>query len=519
MKRVVARVFAVVGALSVSCNTANAGVFNSLFNSGLPIPVPGIGIPGIRVSSGSRGLSPQQQQRNAAIRAYNEAIDLSHANRLQESRQKFEQAIQIDPSFELAWAALPGSCMNSGALEEGISAGNEYASRFPNGSRRHDVELVVQKMQEQLSAKKEIYSRVGPDGADSYFALATEGKNFYGWNLNEMPLKVYIGDGRGVHGYHPNDATILNNSFAEWTLATEDHITFTRTQNADEANIECIWIDDPKDFPENGGLEAGEAVPRLDSRGYIVHSKLYLLTRRRQDGKTVDDMVMHSVCLHEIGHTLGLLGHSDNPSDVMYFTAHRQTVQEPHLTQRDVNTLAKLYAKVLDTRTANGGSSMPASSLLASSSASNTVPASESVTAPMAAQAPIAQQAMNASTGADLGEPGKQQSYSNGASFRDNQLAISYFEKAVAAHPNDPKVLDDLGTAYSNYGIELANKNDMKQAEKYFNLAYSIHRNSTDRSKLRNTVANLMQLLHYENRDNEAARMEANLQSSDRFGN
>ncbi|GAH08017.1 unnamed protein product, partial [marine sediment metagenome] len=152
---------------------------------------------------------------------YNEAIRLADNNQLQESRMKFEQAVQADPSFDLAWAALVGACMTSGQLEEGLQVGNQFLTNFPHSSKRRETEMIVQKLNEQLTRKNEIWARVGRDGADSYFALATEGKNFYGWNLDAMPLKVYIGDGRGVRGYRKNDDVILNNSFAEWTKATD----------------------------------------------------------------------------------------------------------------------------------------------------------------------------------------------------------------------------------------------------------------------------------------------------------
>lgn len=498
-RRGLTHVVAVMGALAVSCAGAQAGMLDTLLGGGIPIPIPGVG--GFRVSSGQRQYSQQQQTpRMVSSHLYNEAIRLGENNQLQEARMKFEQAVQADPNFDLAWAALVGSCMVSGQLEEGIQVGNQFLTNFPHSSRRRETELILQKLKEQLARKNEIWQRVGRDGADSYFALATEGKNFYGWNLDAMPLKVYIGDGRGVRGYRKNDDIILNNSFAEWTRATEGKINFTRVDNVADANIECIWIDDPKDFPQNRGLEAGEAVPMLDSDGYIVSSKLYLLTRERNDKSSVDDLVMHTICLHEIGHTLGLLGHSDVAGDVMYFTANGQKVQDPHLTQRDVNTLAKLYATVLQKRNSNSMSnstSMSGQSQVQEFRTADVSPASQ-------------RQSMNPNlvSAPPPPEAGKPQPYDSGRTFANNQQAISYFEKAVQDSPDDASLLDDLGTAYDNYGIELANSNEARKSEEYFNLALSIHRNSVDKRKLRITVANLTQLLRFEKRDNDAAELE-----------
>jgi len=523
----ISRLFALVGAFAVSCTGAQAGFLDTILSGGIPIP----GVGGIRVSpgSGSRQYVQQQQTpRMVSSHLYNEAIRLADNNRLQESRIKFEQAVQADPSFDLAWAALVGACMTSGQLEEGIQVGNQFLANFPHSSRRKETMLIMQKLNEQLARKNEIWARVGRDGADSYFALATEGKNFYGWNLDAMPLKVYIGDGKGVKGYRPNDAIILNNSFAEWTKATEGHITFTRVDNLADANIECIWIDAPKDFPQNRGLEAGEAVPMLDSDGYIVSSKLFLLTRERDDKSSVSDLVMHAICLHEIGHTLGLLGHSDVATDVMYFTANGQKVQEPHLTQRDVNTLAKLYSTLLEKRSANNRpqsttqlASMPQAEAFDSEPAqrnyvktNNDGSASNDDFASSDDSEFTAHRSMRQSTNPNLvsapppPEAGKIQKYKSGQSFSSNREAVEYFERALASSPGSTILQDDLGTAYDNYGIELANSSDVRGAEVCFNRALSLHRNSADPSRIRISLANMTQLLRFEKRDNDAAQLE-----------
>jgi predicted Zn-dependent protease len=43
---------------------------------------------------------------------------------------------------------------------------------------------------------------------------------------------------------------------------------------------------------------------------------------------------------HELGHGLGIWGHSNNPTDVMYFS---QVRQPPAISARDINTLKRIY--------------------------------------------------------------------------------------------------------------------------------------------------------------------------------
>ncbi len=52
------------------------------------------------------------------------------------------------------------------------------------------------------------------------------------------------------------------------------------------------------------------------------------------------DASMLAGARHELGHGLGLWGHSDRPTDVMYFS---QVQQPPAISPRDVNTLRLVY--------------------------------------------------------------------------------------------------------------------------------------------------------------------------------
>ena len=67
-----------------------------------------------------------------------------------------------------------------------------------------------------------------------------------------------------------------------------------------------------------------------------------ILTVSRTTGQPLKDDEIKEVCLHEIGHVLGLGGHSNNSADIMYFSVSAR--QLPGLTWRDKATIARLYA-------------------------------------------------------------------------------------------------------------------------------------------------------------------------------
>ena len=58
-----------------------------------------------------------------------------------------------------------------------------------------------------------------------------------------------------------------------------------------------------------------------------------------------DSNEFFEICLHEMGHALGLQ-HSSNPADVMYFSGQTRTDKKAttQLSARDVERIRQLYA-------------------------------------------------------------------------------------------------------------------------------------------------------------------------------
>jgi len=56
-----------------------------------------------------------------------------------------------------------------------------------------------------------------------------------------------------------------------------------------------------------------------------------------------EKMLSEDICLHEVGHTLGLNGHSANPKDVMFYSMNSDNPITA-LSARDKSTMARLYA-------------------------------------------------------------------------------------------------------------------------------------------------------------------------------
>jgi hypothetical protein len=60
----------------------------------------------------------------------------------------------------------------------------------------------------------------------------------------------------------------------------------------------------------------------------------------------MDDSTFYNVCLHEIGHALGL-GHSSKPIDIMYFAGLNRGKGLPHLSANDIVRIRRMYSDPL----------------------------------------------------------------------------------------------------------------------------------------------------------------------------
>lgn len=179
--------------------------------------------------------------------------------------------------------------------------------------------------------------------------------------FTQMPIRVHISPTLKALPY----LNEIRYAMRTWETATDGKIQFQETETPEQADIRVIstytgslsFLDTRLGSAELTRLEQGRyTVSGTDVQAQndnanqptntLTNFRVEVILVLESDGTTgeLSQEEMRTVCLHEFGHAIGLWGHSPNTDDVCHAMA---TVQHP--TQRDINTLLKVYRTPLHT--------------------------------------------------------------------------------------------------------------------------------------------------------------------------
>jgi len=118
-----------------------------------------------------------------------------------------------------------------------------------------------------------------------------------------------------------------------WEDATHNMIVFYITPERQAADIRIVWTHQRRSNNLNRNI--GEATLFRNQSDF--HVEIKVLLRDRTTLSIIAAKELQTILLHEIGHAIGLWGHSDNPKDIMF---DAPTVEKPSF--RDITTWKKV---------------------------------------------------------------------------------------------------------------------------------------------------------------------------------
>ena len=154
--------------------------------------------------------------------------------------------------------------------------------------------------------------------------------DIFAWE-NPKNIKVYIPEG---HHY----SQFVKQCFNTWEEITQHNISFNYTNDKEAANIEVGF----KSLP-NEGMFGGTTQKIRRGCWYAVTRKMVITIFLRNccSGELFSSEVLANICLHEIGHAIGLWRHSFNKNSIMYAKTFNGIEQK--ILKEDIDRLKKLY--------------------------------------------------------------------------------------------------------------------------------------------------------------------------------
>ena len=181
---------------------------------------------------------------------------------------------------------------------------------------------------------------------NNYIYNAAMGNDIVRWDLRSFPLNVYIEQTNDVPQYY---YTGIQSALNQWVIKT-NFIKFNMTKDKDNAQIVISF----KDIDENVCDKSGnckyivaytEPIIANDNSLKKMNLTFYKTNPLKQNFSQNE---VFNTAQHELGHTLGIMGHSDNPADIMYDNADSKKYDyifssTNSISNRDLNTLVLLY--------------------------------------------------------------------------------------------------------------------------------------------------------------------------------
>lgn len=204
--------------------------------------------------------------------------------------------------------------------------------------------------QQILKWRDDIFANIG----DNYIENVPFNNKILRWDTTKLPLNVNIQNlAQGnIPQYYMEE---IRKAFIQWQESTDGLVKFNFIDNPKQAQILVKIISDDKRTSckqEECKYVAAYTEPTLN--GDLLSKMTISLYDVNGINQYFTQRQIYNIVLHEIGHSLGIMGHSQNKDDLMYMERNPSNDMASEksdfqlLSQTDLNTINLLYKLVPD---------------------------------------------------------------------------------------------------------------------------------------------------------------------------
>lgn len=203
-----------------------------------------------------------------------------------------------------------------------------------------------------LKWRSQILSQIG----ENYIEKAPFNNEILRWDAGKFPLNVYIQNKSTTAS--PYFQQQIQKAFLQWQASTGGFIRFKFVGDEKDANI-FVTINPSTDMKKCTETDCKYTVAYTTPaiRGNLLKKMDIFFYDSNNLGQPFSQKEVYNTALHEIGHSLGIMGHSENKNNLMFmeenpnekdsrFDLLRSDFQA--ISPADLNTLTLLYELVPD---------------------------------------------------------------------------------------------------------------------------------------------------------------------------